>query len=432
MTAPRLRTVLSAALCASISMEPVALAQGAPPQSAASQSAPPQSAPSSPPGSEKADPAAPPAQQDSDFAAKKKEAQAAFERGLTHYEKEEWDPALVEFTRSRAAYPTRSATKNAALCLRKLGRLDEAIDMFEALLGFENLPEDDRKATQTAITELGRTLGTLRIEGALAGASIVVDGRFRGTAPLPAPLRVTEGSHEVRAFKEGQDPFGATADVTPHQETKVTVRSLSTGGRLRVTEERGRVLDVVVDGGVVGKTPWEGPLSVGPHVVLLRGHGQWVPDCASAPAGESPERRAAKEVVELGTVPAKVRIRLHELTSLTLAAEELDTSLRIEPKPAGAPVEIDSAFVGWGTWEGMLRVGEHRVVVSAEGFTPVTRVVAPAAGDHGRSPAAPRAAGDAGLAAERVRGRRVRPGRGGARRAHRRLDPRRGQEQRAG
>jgi hypothetical protein len=40
-------------------------------------------------------------------------------------------------------------------------------------------------------------------------------------------------------------------------------------GRLRVVEQGGRALDVVVDGVVVGKTPWEGPLATGEHVIVL-------------------------------------------------------------------------------------------------------------------------------------------------------------------
>src|SRR5262249_9940486 len=56
-------------------------------------------------------------------------------------------------------------------------------------------------------------------------------------------------------------------------------------------------------------------------------------------------------------------------------AESLDTWIRIEPTPAGATVAIDSEVVGRGTWEGRLRVGEHKVEFAADGFVPETRTV---------------------------------------------------------
>lgn len=317
-----------------------------------------------------ASPSPAPEEQDQDVASKKREAQARFQKGLEYYAKEAWDAALTEFVLSRATYPTRAATKNAAFCLRNLRRFDEAFGMFEELLRFANLSEADRSLAQGAIAELALGLGALRIEGAAEGATLVVDGRYRGTLPLPEPLRVSAGAHEVRAFREGLDLFGATVEVFAEQEATVTLRSLSTGGRLRLTEQRGRVLDVVIDGNVVGKTPWDGSLAVGEHLVTLRGSVNLdaMPECAAGEQIAAGRRAASLGKVELGTQPVSVPIRLREATQLTLTAEPLDTLLRIEPMPGGASVVIDSVVVGRGIWEGRLRVGNHKVEVMAEGF----------------------------------------------------------------
>jgi hypothetical protein len=130
-----------------------------------------------------------------------------------------------------------------------------------------------------------------------------------------------------------------------------------------------------VDGIVVGKTPWEGPVAVGEHVVTLRGSGSLDAECAPAEAASSSKRPPIREDVDLGTQPVTVPIRLQKLTALLLAAEELDTTLRIEPTPGGASIAVDSVTVGRGAWEGRLRVGEHRVEVIAEGFLPEVRRV---------------------------------------------------------
>ncbi|MFS8069477.1 MAG: PEGA domain-containing protein [Byssovorax sp.] len=315
---------------------------------------------------------------DKDVEARRTEAKASFEKGNLLLKQGAWDAALAEFGRSRASYPTRAATKNAAICLSSLRRFDEALDMFEEVLKFSNLPAEERAIVERTINELQERMGALKVEGGEPGASIVIDGRYRGTLPLPGAVRVAAGSHEVSAFKEGLDPFGATIEVFAKQTAVVRLRSLSTGGRLKVSEQKGRALEVVVDGTVMGKTPWEGPLRVGEHLVTLRGSVNLdaIPECAPGEETAAPGKKAPlRGNVELGTQPVSVPIRLQETTKLTLTAEALDTTLRVEPTPGGAQVSIDSVVVGQGAWEGRLRVGEHTVEVSADGFLPETRRV---------------------------------------------------------
>ena len=126
---------------------------------------------------------------------------------------------------------------------------------------------------------------------------------------------------------------------------------LAESGRLKVIEQSGKALEVVVDNGVVGKTPWEGALAPGNHTVLLRGEGN------------------------LGTQPATALVRINQVTPITLGAEELAAGLRVQPTPAGAIVAIDGVSLGGGLWEGRLRAGNHRIEVASDGFLPQTRPV---------------------------------------------------------
>src|SRR5262249_14477021 len=112
------------------------------------------------------------------------------------------------------------------------------------------------------------------------------------------------------------------------------------------------------DNVVVGRTPWEGPVAPGEHMIVLRGSGL------------------------LGTQPVSAPVKPYELTTLTLAAEELDAGLRVEPVPGGARVAIDGVTLGRGIWDGRLRAGSHRVEVLAEGFTPWSRAIELRHGDH--------------------------------------------------
>src|SRR5262249_3422106 len=147
-------------------------------------------------------------------------------------------------------------------------------------------------------------------------ASVVVDARPRGTTPLSAPLRVAEGSHILRVYKEGFAAFETRFEVAGGQKVSIAAHlgALTRGGRLRVAERSARAAGVIVDGVVVGTAPWEGTLAVGGHTVLLRGEGN------------------------LGTQPASAPVRLNQSATLTLALEPLEAELRVEPRPVSANV----------------------------------------------------------------------------------------------
>ncbi len=146
--------------------------------------------------------------------------------------------------------------------------------------------------------------------------------------------------------KPGFLPFEARVDVAGGQSARVQAHMLplARSGRLRVASVNGAPLDVVVDGGVVGKAPWEGVLAPGDHVVFLRGEGN------------------------LGTQPVSVPVEIDRTATITLAAEELAAEVRIEPVPVNAGVAVDAVAVGRGIWEGRLRAGRHKIEIAAPGF----------------------------------------------------------------
>jgi hypothetical protein len=291
--------------------------------------------------------------------AKKEQAKQRFDKAITLFEQSAWDAALAEFLKSRELFPTRAATKNAAVCLRKLNRFDESLELFEAALReFPNMPADDRTFIETQVKELTGLVGTIEVRGAEPGATVAVDGRPRGTIPLSAPLRVAAGTRMVRVFKDQYSPFEVRVDVAGGAVTVIEAKlsTLTESGRVRVTESTGKVLDVVVDGVVVAKTPWEGSLSPGDHWVALRGEG------------------------DLGTAPVAGKVLLNQTTALALTAAKLEVSLKIEAIPADATLQLDGVGVGKGSWEGPLPAGAHRVDVFAPGFVHQTRELNIAAG----------------------------------------------------
>ncbi|NUP06334.1 MAG: PEGA domain-containing protein [Polyangiaceae bacterium] len=284
----------------------------------------------------------------------KEEARRRFEKGLGFVASKSWAPALAEFLESRRLHPTRAATQNAAFSLRQLGRADEALEMYETLLReYPDVDEEKKKEATQAITDLRAMVGTIEVDSAEPGATIVIDGRVRDTYPATAPLRVAAGNHVVRVFKKGYEPFETRIDVAGRGVARVEAKlvQLKESGTLRIEEQSGKTLTVIVDQVEVGKTPFEGQLAVGKHVVTLRGDEG------------------------LGVPPTSAPIERDRTTSLELAAVRLDASLRVEPAPAAALVTINSVPVGRGTWEGPLPAGKHRIEIAADGFLTARREI---------------------------------------------------------
>lgn len=290
-----------------------------------------------------------------DIAAAQAEAKLAFERGYVHMQRKAFDAALAEFERSRALYPTKGNTRNAAVCLDQLGRHDEALDRLDALLrDFPSLEQAERDAIGREVARLRGLVGFLEIRADVPGARVVIDGRERATTPLSAPLRLSTGTHALRVVREGHAVFEDRVTVAAGQIVTVDAKlpALVRQGRLRVLTAAGAApAKVSVDGLIVGTTPWDGALAPGRHVVSLDGGG------------------------DLGTPPVSVDVREDQPATLSLAVERLRAHLRIDPVPRTAAVAIDGVTMGYGPWEGRLRAGEHVVEVSAEGFLTLRRAL---------------------------------------------------------
>jgi hypothetical protein len=296
---------------------------------------------------EAAAPADAPAAPADDLDKRKEEAKVRFQRGLELVQNESWDAALAEFLVSRELFPTRVALKNAAVCLRQLKRYVEALAMYNELIEkfSASVPPEERKTIDDAIAQLKKNVGEILVESDQKESTIVVDGQQKGTTPQPA-MGVNAGTHTVRVSKEGYEAYEEQVLVAGGQRKTISakLKPLSKIGRLSVKEASGKSLDVVVDGAVVGKTPFQGVVAAGPHTVLLKGEGN------------------------LGTAPTPADVKENQASNLTLSAVELDAEIRIEPTPANARVDVDGVQIGNGVWEGRLPSGVHKLEIAADGF----------------------------------------------------------------
>jgi hypothetical protein len=279
----------------------------------------------------------------------KDEARQRFERGLSLFRAGAYEAALAEFFRSRELFRTRAAAENAALSLQKLGRFDEALDLLDEVdRDYPDLPPAERAQLRAQRAELVELVSTLDITVDQGGASVLVDNRDYGKTPLGSSIRVSAGSHLVRIYKEGFAPFERRIDVAGRRTLAVTARlnRMEQVASLAVREDHGLPVTVVVDGVAVGITPWQGNVAPGTHTVFLRGEGR------------------------IGSLPANAVVELNQLATLSLGAEELACTLRVEPTPLNADVAVDGVGLGRGVWRGRERCGKHTLEVASPGFLP--------------------------------------------------------------
>lgn len=300
-----------------------------------------------PPASPPASPPPAPTKLLADEAQRQVVAKEHFMRGIELIKSRSFDAALIELERSRQAFPTRPATENAGVCLRELGRLDEAEAMFESVLSdFGAVPADVSERIQRQRKDIVALLGVIDLDSSDVGAAVSVDGRPRGKLPLPRPLRLTAGSHRITIRLEGYETFEQTIEVEAGKRLslKPTLEVMGQVGRLRVREKSGRPATVVVDGVEVGTTPWEGALAPGEHAVWLVG-----PWSAGAP-------------------PTEATVLLAQRADAVLELRELEGVLAVQTTPKAATISLGAVQVGRGVWEGRLPTGKIEVEVAAVGY----------------------------------------------------------------
>lgn len=266
----------------------------------------------------------------------------------------DWEGALSAFLESRKTFPTRSATRNAAIALRHLGRFAEAYQLYGALLQEFSIAmsPEQRAGVEGERRALLDYLGGLEVRIQEPGVNVVVDGQQRGVTPMADPLYLDVGIHTVRLSKAGFETLETQSAVVAGTIRKLTgtLKPLSVGGTLIVSATNDQELDVVIDGAIVGRTPWRGTLPIGRHSVLLRGKGD-------------------------GTAPVTVEVQGKQVRSLRLRVIPLDASVQIQPTPEAAMVFVDGVFVGSGAWSGPLPSGSHRLEVVAPGYATFRRDV---------------------------------------------------------
>jgi tetratricopeptide (TPR) repeat protein len=138
-------------------------------------------------------------------------AKAHFNTGQIDYDKGRFVEAAQEF---EEAYRLSGRT----LLLYNMGKsYDGASDFARALDAYRRFmaasaPSVDRKFAEGRVQLLATLVGHVRVENAVAGSAVLLDGNAIGKAPL-AELTVNPGHHALELQHEGYANFKATVEV---------------------------------------------------------------------------------------------------------------------------------------------------------------------------------------------------------------------------
>lgn len=257
------------------------------------------------------------------------------------------------------------------------------------------------------------------------GASVRIDDNEVGKTPLTVTL--LPGPHTVAITSADGRSAQRQIDVTPNkkkQDLLVEFRGQAGGPATLSVQSDPANANVLVDGAMVGRTPYSGEIQPGDHSVAVEADGRMREErklvahegqdanvsFALAPLPKTPAIAVESEPIgaqviidgkERGRTPflAPLEKGHHEVvlkleghrevgTDFTMPADR-DLSIRLDlpvgqgtgsrltltSTPAGAKVVIDGKEVGISPWSGDIRPGNHKVSVTAEGFVREERVV---------------------------------------------------------
>jgi hypothetical protein len=225
-----------------------------------------------------APPASPPQSLADASGAAASRAQFLFQRAVLSYERKAFEKALEDFLASIDLYPTTPATKNAALCLRELGRFDEALQLLEEMpRRFPGLSDDELRENAIKIEELSVRVGWVELRGVRTSSRIFVDERDRGGAPASSRLPLSSGRHRIRVVADGMMPAEIPVSVASGQTVVADVdqRPVESSGVslpwVLGVEVAGTVTPSL-GGEVAGCGGCERPVASGGRVMARAGH----------------------------------------------------------------------------------------------------------------------------------------------------------------
>jgi hypothetical protein len=140
------------------------------------------------------------AQAERDQASAKAAAKTVLARGSRDLESRLYGRALAEFHEAYRIFPSPKIFFNIGLANLYLGRNGEAVQAFETFLAEPTgAPEESVARARTESAALRPKVAAVTVACPQVGVELVIDGRPAGKTPLPGPLYLDPGQHQLQA-----------------------------------------------------------------------------------------------------------------------------------------------------------------------------------------------------------------------------------------
>lgn len=151
-------------------------------------------------------------------------ARERFKEGVAYFDKKDFAKARVAFLQAYALKKHPAVLINLAQSELRSGHEAEAAKHFAQYLREQpDAAATERQSAETGLSASKALVAEIALDIDTTGAEVYVDNELEGLAPLPGPIYVMPGAHDIQARKDGKlakSPISASAG----QSTSLTLR----------------------------------------------------------------------------------------------------------------------------------------------------------------------------------------------------------------
>ncbi len=140
-------------------------------------------------------------------------AKAHFNTGEVNYEHGRFTEAAHEFEEAYRLSGRAPLLYNVGKSYDAANDFARALDAYQRFLAAAPPDNADRDFSAKRVELLQTLVGKIAVDGAVPGSQLALDGKAAGTTPLPAPLVVNPGRHQLALAHEGYATFKTAVDV---------------------------------------------------------------------------------------------------------------------------------------------------------------------------------------------------------------------------
>lgn len=154
-----------------------------------------------------------------------KEARKQFTQGVELYEKGKYELAAIAFERAYELKPSYKILFNIAQVENSMEHYAAAYTAYVRYLeeGGDKVKKKRRKLVEGEIDRLETLVGRIEIASPVDGAKVKIDNEVVGETPLPAPVLIDLGKHEVVVLDSGEEILNEIVKVAGGETVTVTV-----------------------------------------------------------------------------------------------------------------------------------------------------------------------------------------------------------------